>query len=184
MASVTIAPEKAITASGNGRRAPEPAPDASASVADWLAYLSSLGANTPPPPAVHPPSCVYFAEDPATERIKIGVSSNVRQRLYLLKSRTGISARFLGAVAGDRIVEARLHKRFSAYREQGEWFRGAPDLRAWIAEHAEYRTIPVMPDQLPRPTRVALSDDTMARAEAFFARFVAEDGGDGSSTAK
>jgi hypothetical protein len=56
-------------------------------------------------------------------RIKIGFSTNVRQRMYNLHP-----DEVLAIVPGTMLDEQRVHRRFEALRITGEWFRSAPDL--------------------------------------------------------
>ncbi len=72
---------------------------------------------------------VYFAQ--REELIKIGYSRNVPDRMVALKSK------LIGAIPGDRAVEAKLHERFSHLRAHGEWFKAGEDLLAYIKHEAQ-----------------------------------------------
>lgn len=73
---------------------------------------------------------VYFAENPSSGYIKIGVSSNPAVRKWAL----GRGTMLLRTIRGTRRTEQRLHRKFRAYRVKGEWFRDCPEIRAYIRE--------------------------------------------------
>jgi hypothetical protein len=62
------------------------------------------------------------------DRIKIGTSSNPRQRLAAIWHET-----LLAFEPGGRTLERRRHQQFAELREGGEWFRADPALLAHIA---------------------------------------------------
>lgn len=59
------------------------------------------------------------------ERVKIGTSTNPRQRLGAIWH-----DELLAFERGDRTVERARHAQFAELREGGEWFRAAPALLA------------------------------------------------------
>lgn len=71
--------------------------------------------------------------------VKIGVSTNVEQRISDFKRASGGGLELLLRIAGTRIDEQELHRRFAEYRKQGEWFSYSDELKAWVAEqrHAQ-----------------------------------------------
>lgn len=77
-------------------------------------------------------SLVYFIESPAAKAIKIGITTNLPQRIAALQSASGVALVVLATVPGARTDEARLHRRFSAQRMSGEWFTNDGDLRAFV----------------------------------------------------
>jgi hypothetical protein len=85
---------------------------------------------------------VYFIK--AGRRIKIGFSTNPAMRLSTIRAGackvpSGLNtsnARILALESGGRLREAELHRQFAHLREAGEWFRGAPDLTAYIDQLA------------------------------------------------
>lgn len=79
------------------------------------------------------PDSVYFVECPATNAIKVGVSSNVAARVASLQTANSTPLTILLTIPGDREQESRLHGRFRHERVSGEWFRNDGDLRKLIA---------------------------------------------------
>lgn len=63
------------------------------------------------------------------ERIKIGTSSNPRQRLAAIWHQE-----LLGFERGGRVLERARHAQFAELREGGEWFRADPVLLAHVRE--------------------------------------------------
>lgn len=83
---------------------------------------------------------VYFIEAVGTGRIKIGVANCARSRLKHLDGPCPVELRLLGVLPTDKAgaLEKELHARFAEHRVKGEWFAAAPELLAFIAEHADW----------------------------------------------
>lgn len=64
--------------------------------------------------------------------VKIGVSENVRSRVAALQTAIPVKLKTYAVLTGARQQEAALHRRFKPYRLNGEWFRKAGKLSAWI----------------------------------------------------
>lgn len=64
---------------------------------------------------------VYFFRQ--GERIKIGFSTNVKQRIKDFGA-----GQLLGTMPGTMHTERQMHERFAHLRDAGEWFRPGPDL--------------------------------------------------------
>lgn len=79
----------------------------------------------------------YFAQCGNTGRIKIGVTCELTQRLYWLRTMVTYRLKLLGYVHEAAWPEAVLHERFSEHRYEGEWFEPHADILAFIAEHSE-----------------------------------------------
>lgn len=79
-------------------------------------------------------SYLYFIEAVDSGFIKIGRSLNPELRLKQLEAGSPNQLVILGKVSGGSELEAELHKRFSAHRERGEWFRATRELRDFIKE--------------------------------------------------
>lgn len=73
---------------------------------------------------------VYFAI--LGERIKIGYTTDWRQRLSSLQTGSPDQIHFLAVIRGERQTERDFHERFSHLRQSGEWFEAAPELREFI----------------------------------------------------
>jgi hypothetical protein len=88
---------------------------------------------------------VYFIHDDVATAIKIGYSTNVKQRLADLQTSSSTKLVLLGVMPGSMNDERRLHAKFE--RLHGEWFRVTPELLEFIREH----TTPQIPAPLPMP---------------------------------
>jgi hypothetical protein len=77
---------------------------------------------------------VYFIQPTGGGLIKIGMSSNPRERLNLLQTGCPVELRILGTLPGGQPLELELHQRFAAHRVRGEWFEPVPELLAVVAE--------------------------------------------------
>lgn len=82
---------------------------------------------------------IYFIRRPDGS-IKIGSSRNVRTRLYGLRSEHGLELNLISVVSEDQFHEHALHRRFSNFRRDGEWFAPAEELLAFIHEHGKALT--------------------------------------------
>lgn len=75
---------------------------------------------------------VYFALDERNGDIKIGFSTQVENRLYLLGSQYWTTMKLLGWLPGGPGRERKMHAKFDAYALGHEWFEPAPELLAFI----------------------------------------------------
>lgn len=66
--------------------------------------------------------------------VKIGRSINPAQRVLAYNVHSPRPMEVIACLPPSVANEADLHKRFSAYRERGEWFRIEGDLAAWLSE--------------------------------------------------
>lgn len=76
---------------------------------------------------------VYFARRESDGAIKVGNSAEPIVRLVTLRRRYRCDFTLLGMVRGGVRSEARVHQHFAALRLDGEFFRPAPELLAFIA---------------------------------------------------
>jgi hypothetical protein len=74
-------------------------------------------------------SFVYFAL--SAEKVKIGITTNLGQRISLLRI-AHPDIKLLGHIPGGRRIEKQLHSRFSKDCLGGEWFRFTPELQRTI----------------------------------------------------
>ncbi len=113
---------------------------------------------------------VYFVQAGEGGPIKIGVASNVRERLQTLQTGSAVVLRLLG-VAYDATApeEAALHERFAAHRIRGEWFRPAADLLEHVAALPPRERRPRPPSYFETPAGLDLIAHTTATelCEAF-----------------
>jgi hypothetical protein len=75
-------------------------------------------------------SRIYFVE--CGGFIKIGLTSNPKQRLANLANTSGPALKPLLVIPGTRATELKLHKKFRHLHDHGEWFRAAPELLRYI----------------------------------------------------
>lgn len=79
-------------------------------------------------------SFVYFIRQGAS--VKIGYSSNPLHRVATLKTAMSEPIDVMVVVAGDRLLERRLHASLAKHRLQGEWFRNHKDIRRVMEQAA------------------------------------------------
>lgn len=72
---------------------------------------------------------VYFVEAVGLERVKIGLTRNIRNRLLHLQLACPVRLRVVGIIPGTRKLERSLHRRFAAVRIHSEWFQLTVALR-------------------------------------------------------
>lgn len=81
------------------------------------------------------PTDLYFIETQCAEKfIKIGIASNVRNRMGKMQMDCPYALKLLKLVPGAAAMEKELHARFSTDRVSGEWFRPSKELLALIDE--------------------------------------------------
>lgn len=73
---------------------------------------------------------VYFVR--CGDFIKIGFSSNPRERLNSIRAAMPLEVEFLLAFACKAKAEGNLHRKFAHLRHRNEWFRAGADLLAYI----------------------------------------------------
>lgn len=73
---------------------------------------------------------IYFAR--CGDRIKIGISERVVERLSQLRTGAGGPIELIAAVEGDQATERALHKKLRPYHLDREWFRDCPEVRSAI----------------------------------------------------
>lgn len=64
--------------------------------------------------------------------IKIGFTTNLKNRLSSIQTYAPQKLRLYVSFAGSVSDEKRLHQRFSAYRQNGEWFELSQELQTFI----------------------------------------------------
>jgi hypothetical protein len=80
---------------------------------------------------------IYFIQDATAHLIKIGFTvGEIADRIRALQTGNPAGLVLLGVAEGDKAEEGRLHQRFAAARERGEWFRPVPDLVKYVIENA------------------------------------------------
>jgi transposase len=66
---------------------------------------------------------VYFVRNGVRERVKIGFSTGHKSRIGSLQNASPDRLSLIGTIPGSVKLERKMHARFKAYRETGEWFR-------------------------------------------------------------
>lgn len=84
----------------------------------------------------NPLARVYFVQDGESGPIKIGTSTNIKNRMYQLRANAKNDLVLLALIGGGRWVESLLHTLFSHIRIRGEWFHPAPELLEYIEKEA------------------------------------------------
>lgn len=83
-------------------------------------------------------SVVYFVR--SGEALKIGLTSDLPQRLQTLQNASATRLVLLLTLPGDIKVERHYHSKFAHLRLEGEWFRAAEELtRFLVAERQRLR---------------------------------------------
>ena len=77
-------------------------------------------------------SFVYFIQGENGGPIKIGLSQDVKKRLYALQIGHPDNLVVLVDIPGDEVVELEMHKKFDDCRLRGEWFKPTDRLLAFI----------------------------------------------------
>jgi hypothetical protein len=81
----------------------------------------------------------YFVQADGTDRVKIGQSGSIKQRVRSLQTQSPIPLTLLFVT---RMSEAVLHDYFAESRLHGEWFRITPTLEAMIAYGLRHGDLP------------------------------------------
>lgn len=76
---------------------------------------------------------VYFMRYGTSDRVKIGFTGKMNLRKCSLESGTPENLHLIATVTGGRAQEARLHKRFAAFRIKGEWYKLEGKLAEYVA---------------------------------------------------
>lgn len=76
---------------------------------------------------------IYFIQEKSTSRIKIGKTSNIRQRFKTLMSFSALPELSIKLLINDKgNMEPFFHKKFSEFRIHGEWFSPSEELLTYI----------------------------------------------------
>jgi len=84
--------------------------------------------------AVEHKKVVYFVQSRLGGPIKIGLTTEPKQRLKQLQNGSPIPLQILGALRGDAKVEAAIHERFRKLRLHDEWFEPSMELVEFIRQ--------------------------------------------------
>ena len=95
---------------------------------------------------------VYFIQDEHTLRVKIGFSQDPLQRLRQLQTGNGHRLAIVRVLDGRVGQEKALHRRYEAFRRQGEWF-ALPDAVLHEDTGLPELPIPSPPPKAPKESR-------------------------------
>jgi T5orf172 domain len=76
---------------------------------------------------------IYFVEAIGVNAIKIGIATNLDDRMEGLRGGCPTPIKMLLSIRGTSLAERRLHKFFDEERLHSEWFVGSDRLRSFIA---------------------------------------------------
>jgi hypothetical protein len=89
------------------------------------------------------PCDLYFVESQCQEKfIKIGIASNIHERLSKLQISTPYELKLLKLVKDAAHLEREIHKEFASSRVRGEWFSRSPALLELINSFPEPELAP------------------------------------------
>lgn len=88
------------------------------------------------------PSVVYFVY--CAGRIKIGYTTDIRNRMAGLASSSPAPITLLLTIPGNEQDEARYHRMFASDRVHLEWFRLSYGLREFLDSHFDPETFPLL----------------------------------------
>jgi len=88
---------------------------------------------------------IYMILAPEVDRVKIGISAKVEQRLNNLQTSHSQDLCLVMMLDKPDKYERVLHKRFAKYRVRGEWFQMCPEIAEFIIFNFgwEYSKTPV-----------------------------------------
>lgn len=75
---------------------------------------------------------VYFILARLTNRIKIGVASNVDGRYNYLRRDNADDLQLLGSIHGGESLEEEIHAQIESYRAHNEWFEASQEVRMLV----------------------------------------------------
>lgn len=69
--------------------------------------------------------------------VKIGSTTNLKNRLTQLQTGCAVPLRLVGTCSGGFAREKWLHREFGAWRRHGEWFKFPPEVMATLMLHID-----------------------------------------------
>ena len=76
---------------------------------------------------------MYFVECVGAEAVKIGIATNLAQRLATLRTCNPFPLEVRLQIPGDESREARIHEKFRHLRMRGEWFALTYEIHLFMA---------------------------------------------------
>ena len=115
---------------------------------------------------------VYFAQAEKTGEVKIGFSTQVYNRIYLLSHHRFQTVNLLGWVLGGPKVEREMHERFAEFALGGEWFVPGATLLEFIDTSTRHDEAPHVASPYGRITDWGY--DNLVGDEQLYLDFIAE----------
>jgi len=80
---------------------------------------------------------MYFILDTYSNRVKIGVTKNIKQRFQMLNQAASTDLKLIGVIREiETEFEAYVHSLWDEFRVKNEWFEMHPQLQKWIFENS------------------------------------------------
>ncbi len=102
---------------------------------------------------------IYFIYAPSQNLVKIGFTEgSVQSRLEALQTGSAEKLQLLGRVVGTRYKESQLHKRWAAFRCEGEWFSVRDEFLSFLEDTVQFGS-----RKLPNAAETVLTSGGLAR---------------------
>lgn len=75
---------------------------------------------------------IYLIQNTVTTNVKIGYTSNLKQRLRDIQISNDCELKVLSTINGNIELEQKLHKQFKKYHIRGEWFRFGDEIKKYF----------------------------------------------------
>ena len=85
---------------------------------------------------------IYLIEAPKAGMIKIGRTTDLRERFDALRTASPVPIRVMAWTIDRPRLERELHKRYAHNRQQGEWFIASAGLRNIASQWLALRPLP------------------------------------------
>lgn len=79
---------------------------------------------------------VYFVYCPHSDAVKIGFTSNVKNRIASLQTGSASELILIGSISTFPCYEKTLHKKHEQFHIRGEWFRATPEFFSKLRDTA------------------------------------------------
>ncbi len=83
---------------------------------------------------------IYFIENLETKHIKIGFTTDIKNRLSNLQTSSPYELKVLAVCEGNDKTEKELHIKFNDYHTRGEWFNPNKELIDYISQFPPYKS--------------------------------------------
>lgn len=114
-------------------------------------------------------SVVYLAANYEASLLKIGFTTNPKQRLIALQNDCGSKMRFVAFLDGDKVLETFALTIWREYLVRGEWFRYNEKIIEWFILHerrVENYEAMQLTTNIKMPKTLHIERDTITQIEA------------------